>query len=106
MTLTGKDKEVKDFLNKDVSMQRFLNDDVYDMIDAAVDNYTSRNFSSLMVSFGCTGGQHRSVYDITGRELSLSARRDLPHFQFLEQRRSKSLWRLSKGYLAAERASN
>lgn len=62
MTLTGKDEEVKEFLNKDVSMQRFLNDDVYDMIDAAVDNYTSRNFSSLMVSFGCTGGQHRSVY--------------------------------------------
>src|SRR5437773_6064953 len=61
MTMTGKDKAVKDFLDNDASMQRFLND-MYDMIETAVDNYIFRNFSSLMVSFGCTGGQHRSIY--------------------------------------------
>ena len=61
ITLTGKDKEVKEFLDTEENMQRFLKD-VYDMIEAAVDNYTSRDFSHLMVSFGCTGGQHRSVY--------------------------------------------
>ena len=60
-TLTGKDIEVKKFLDSDQSMKRFLAD-VYDMIEGAVDNYISRDFSSLMVCFGCTGGQHRSVY--------------------------------------------
>jgi len=61
MTMTGKDREVKEFLDNEENMQRFLKD-VYDMIEAAVNNYTFRNFSNLMVSFGCTGGQHRSVY--------------------------------------------
>jgi RNase adaptor protein for sRNA GlmZ degradation len=59
--LTGKDKDVKDFLDNDSSMKQFLKN-VYEIIDAAVDNFTRRDFTSLMVSFGCTGGQHRSVY--------------------------------------------
>jgi RNase adaptor protein for sRNA GlmZ degradation len=59
--LTGKDKEVIEFMDKDVKMEKFL-DNVFSMVDEAVDNYTSRDFSSLMVSFGCTGGQHRSIY--------------------------------------------
>ena len=60
-TLTGKDKVVRDFLDNDSSMQHFLKN-VYEIIDSAVDNFTGRDFTSLMVSFGCTGGQHRSVY--------------------------------------------
>jgi len=59
--LTGNDKPVIDFLDKREEMQVFLNN-VYEIIDPALDNYLSRNFSDLMVSFGCTGGQHRSVY--------------------------------------------
>jgi RNase adaptor protein for sRNA GlmZ degradation len=35
---------------------------VYKIIDRAVNNYLMRDFTDLMVSFGCTGGQHRSVY--------------------------------------------
>ncbi len=61
MSLTGRDQEVIDFLNNNPTMQQFLKN-VYEIIDAAIDDYTSRDFTSLMVSFGCTGGQHRSVY--------------------------------------------
>lgn len=58
---TGKDEAVIDFLNGQNEMQEFLKN-VYKIIDPAVENYTERNFKDLMVSFGCTGGQHRSVY--------------------------------------------
>ncbi|MBL8006145.1 MAG: ATP-binding protein [Ignavibacteria bacterium] len=59
--LTGKDTEVIKFLDGTELMQEFLKS-VYEIIDKAVMNYTERNFTSLMISFGCTGGQHRSVY--------------------------------------------
>jgi aminoglycoside/choline kinase family phosphotransferase len=59
--LTGRDKEVKDFLEQRTKMTDFLNS-VFDVIDISVEDYIKRGFSSLMVSFGCTGGQHRSVY--------------------------------------------
>jgi aminoglycoside/choline kinase family phosphotransferase len=59
--LTGRDKEVKDFLEQRTKMPDFLNS-VFDIVSIAVEDYIKRGFSSLMVSFGCTGGQHRSVY--------------------------------------------
>lgn len=59
--LTGRDKEVKDFLEQQTRMPEFLNS-VYDLVDISVEDYIKRNFKNLMVSFGCTGGQHRSVY--------------------------------------------
>jgi RNase adaptor protein for sRNA GlmZ degradation len=59
--LTGNDKEVILFLDSQEEMNKFLNN-VYAIIDAAIENYLSRNFTDLMISFGCTGGQHRSVY--------------------------------------------
>lgn len=60
-TQTGRDKPVKDFLEQQTLMPDFLNS-VYDLVDITVEEYIKRGFESLMVSFGCTGGQHRSVY--------------------------------------------
>lgn len=60
-TQTGRDKEVKDFLEQQTKMPQFLNS-VYNLVDIAVEDYMQRGFASLQVSFGCTGGQHRSVY--------------------------------------------
>ncbi len=60
-TQTGRDKPVQDFLLSQSHMPEFLIH-VYDIVDKAVESYIERDFSSLMVNFGCTGGQHRSVF--------------------------------------------
>jgi len=60
-TFTGKDAPVIDYLNQQESVHQFLAS-VMSLVDASVGNYQRRGFKSLMVSFGCTGGQHRSVY--------------------------------------------
>jgi aminoglycoside/choline kinase family phosphotransferase len=59
--LTGKDPEVARFLEADPAVARFLNG-VFSIVEASVENYRSRNFTNLLVCFGCTGGRHRSVY--------------------------------------------
>ncbi len=60
-TLTGRDKEVKDFLEQKTKMPVFLNS-IFDIVDITVEDFILRKFDKLMISFGCTGGQHRSVY--------------------------------------------
>jgi aminoglycoside/choline kinase family phosphotransferase len=60
-TITGRDKDVIDFIEQRTKMADFLNS-VYTIVDISVEDYIKRGFSSLMVNFGCTGGQHRSVY--------------------------------------------
>ena len=59
--LSGKDESVINFLKHFSDMEPFLNN-VYRMVDAAVENYLERSFTHLEINFGCTGGQHRSVY--------------------------------------------
>ena len=59
--LTGLDEAVIRFLEDDGEILTFL-DSVYKLADAHVSRYIQRGFTSLMFSFGCTGGQHRSVY--------------------------------------------
>jgi aminoglycoside/choline kinase family phosphotransferase len=59
--LTGKDALVIEYLNQQESVHQFLAG-VMSLVDASVSNYQQRGFRNLMVSFGCTGGQHRSVY--------------------------------------------
>lgn len=59
--LTGRDEPVIKFLEDDGEITEFLSH-VYAVVDAHVETYRRRGFSNLMVCFGCTGGQHRSVY--------------------------------------------
>ena len=59
--LTGRDEPVIRFLEYDGEIIGFL-EHVYGVVDPHVETYSRRGFTSLMVSFGCTGGQHRSVY--------------------------------------------
>jgi aminoglycoside/choline kinase family phosphotransferase len=59
--LTGKDAPVIEYLNQQESVHQFMAG-VLSLVDASVSEYQRRGFKNLMVSFGCTGGQHRSVY--------------------------------------------
>ena len=60
-SLTGKDAAVIEYLNKEESVHQFLAN-AMSLVDASVGSYQGRGFKHLMVSFGCTGGQHRSVF--------------------------------------------
>ena len=83
-TQTGRDKPVKDFLEQQTRMPEYLNS-VYDIVDISVEDYIRRGFESLQVSFGCTGGQHRSVYaaDALARHLrnKFHVKVDLHHIE-------------------------
>lgn len=59
--LTGNDEAVCQFLERETRMPDFLNH-VYALVSINVDDYLARGFENLDISFGCTGGQHRSVF--------------------------------------------
>ena len=59
--LTGRDKSVQEYLEQETKMPEFLSS-VYNVVDISVEDYINRGFESLVINFGCTGGQHRSVY--------------------------------------------
>jgi aminoglycoside/choline kinase family phosphotransferase len=59
--LTGKDAPVIDYLNQEDSVHQYMSS-VLTLVDASIQNYQQRGFKNLMISFGCTGGQHRSVF--------------------------------------------
>lgn len=59
--LTGKDQPVAEYLNQQESVHRFFSG-AASLVDGTVAAYRKRGFKNLMVSFGCTGGQHRSVF--------------------------------------------
>jgi len=60
-SLTGKDKPVADYLETETGMPHFWAT-IKTLLKLAVDEYPQKGYGSLSVSFGCTGGQHRSVY--------------------------------------------
>ena len=59
--LTGLDEPVKQFLEKDGEIIPFL-EQAFELVDNSVKRYLERGFADLMITFGCTGGRHRSVY--------------------------------------------
>lgn len=67
---TGRDKPVKEYLEQQTKMPDFLSN-VYSIVDISVEDYINRGFENLVINFGCTGGQHRSVYaaDAVARHL-------------------------------------
>lgn len=60
-TKTGRDKAVMDYLEKETKINEFLIA-AYQIVDISIEDYLTRGFSNLEINFGCTGGQHRSVY--------------------------------------------
>lgn len=58
---TGRDKSVIEFLESNTRIKEFL-EAAKQAVDISIEDYLSRNFENLSISFGCTGGQHRSVY--------------------------------------------
>lgn len=73
---TGRDQAVMDYLENQSQIHLFLNP-IYEIVDKAVENYLERGFKNLMVSFGCTGGQHRSVYSADNIAAHLKEKYDL-----------------------------
>ena len=59
--LTGRDQPVKDFLESKTKIHEFLQA-AKQAVDISIEDYLERGFENLIISFGCTGGQHRSVY--------------------------------------------
>ena len=78
--MTGLDEPVIRFLEEDGGAERFLRS-VYALVDASVERYLKRGFTHLSVAFGCTGGQHRSVY--CAQELARHLRERYPGVRIL-----------------------
>ena len=74
--LTGKDIEVINFLEDREDMYEFLSH-AKTLVDNAVENYQTRKFTHLMVSFGCTGGRHRSVFSAEKMAKHLNSKYEL-----------------------------
>lgn len=87
----GYDQPVINFFQKEKAVSRFLKH-IYGLITPVVENYQQRNFTNLQISFGCTGGQHRSVYCANRLTEYLKSRFDIAiKLNHIEQNISENL---------------
>jgi RNase adaptor protein for sRNA GlmZ degradation len=70
---SGLDLPVQEFLTNETEMPNFLKL-IYELVSINVDNYLSRGFENLQINFGCTGGQHRSVFAAEQTAMFLKSR--------------------------------
>jgi aminoglycoside/choline kinase family phosphotransferase len=85
--LTGRDEQVILFLKQNSGIDAFM-ENIFGIVDKAVENYLERGFHHLTVNFGCTGGQHRSVYSADALTKHLVAKYGVKvDLQHLEQER-------------------
>jgi aminoglycoside/choline kinase family phosphotransferase len=89
-SLSGRDGEVIDFLEAEESVARFW-ESVRGLVDPAVEAYLERGFTDLSVAFGCTGGQHRSVY--IAERLARHLRERYPQVRVELRHREEERWR-------------
>ncbi len=88
---TGADADVQKFLEKETEMPEFV-EDTSRLVCRAVDKYIARGFKNLSVNFGCTGGQHRSVYASIRMAQILKTRYNINIvLQHLEQEKSANI---------------
>lgn len=85
-TKTGRDEEVKQYLEENTQIAQFL-DLAFQMVDISIQDYLQRGFTNLEINFGCTGGQHRSVYsaDAMAKYIELNYPQVEVKVQHLEQ---------------------
>lgn len=86
----GEDRQIEEFFSKKPVVEVFIAN-VLNIISIAIDKYINRDFANLSISFGCTGGQHRSVYlaKLTAEYLKLKYQVDI-ELNHLE----KNFWNL------------
>jgi len=87
--LSGKDKKVIEFLTKETEVTDFLKNSFL-LIDQSVKKYLEREFSSLNVNFGCTGGQHRSVFSAESLSKHLSEK--FKNLNIIVKHKEKEKW--------------
>ena len=86
--LTGRDKQVADFLESQGEVEGFLKS-AWALTDAAIERYVRRRFTRLQIGFGCTGGQHRSVY--SAERTAAHIRRLFPEVKVLLRHREQNI---------------
>ncbi|MDT8309569.1 MAG: RNase adapter RapZ, partial [Bacteroidales bacterium] len=87
--LTGKDQPVTEYLAASDEVNNFMTQ-IEKIVSASVTNYQKRGFRSLQINFGCTGGQHRSVY--CAEQLLQRLRHIFPDTGFLINHTNKDNW--------------
>lgn len=89
--MTGLEEDVKLFFKKRPEMYNFLSS-VYSLVDISMKSYIERGFNSLQVNFGCTGGQHRSVY--SAEKLATYLRRRYSDIEIVVEHTNRENWNL------------